>query len=395
MGFVKQKKRSVFLIFAFFIIIIQGCIHRIDRVLIEGKFEGNSKTYIFINKFESDSLTILDSIKTNSKGKFNLELKIVEPTFITIGLQKEQSQIVLLIQPGDEVRVIASNPSLNDYVVYGSNGSALVQILTRTLNNTKLQIDSLKRVYQASLQDIKVDSIKNVVDSIYQINLEKHKEYVNRFIMDNSFSLASILALFQSYDSLHPVFDYSKDHKLFRLVDSTLISVYSSNKIVLNFHAKVQKLDSLLERRTRRENMFKVGETLPNVGFPLVNGENFFYSSIWYKYMLIDFGGSECLLCEKNEKNIKSLFKEFSLKGLAVLQLSLGTNIDSLKTKIVRDSIVWYYAGLQEKYKSKLLDTLKISSIPSNYIIDRWGVIKAVNLNGEKLKLKLAELMPK
>ncbi len=395
MVFTLNKKKSIILILFFSLLIIQGCVHRIDEILVKGDFKGNPKVYIYINRFESDSLVFIDSIKTSSKGRFSFELKSENPVFISIGLQKVQSQIILLIQPGDEVSIKSSNPDLSDYMVFGSKGSALVQNLENELKVTKHQIDSLKNIYKSNLQNIRIDSVKQLIDSIYQIKVNSHKEFASGFIKDNLYSPASILALFQSYDSMHPVFDYSKDRKLFRLVDSTLMLVYSTNKIVLNFHSKIQKLDSLLKRNYQRENTFKIGETLPNVGFSIISGENLFYSGIWYKYMLIDFTSQSCELCNKNQIGIKHLYKEFSPRGLALLQVSLGVNIDSLKARIVRDSITWYNAGYDNQYNFKLLDTLKITSIPANYLIDRWGVIKAVNLNGYKLRLKLTELMPK
>jgi len=76
-----------------------------------------------------------------------------------------------------------------------------------------------------------------------------------------------------------------------------------------------------------------------------------------------------------------------------VLQVSLGANPDSLKSKVLRDSLFWYHATIQNYFSSKILDTLKISSVPSSYITDRWGKIKAVNLEGDQLKLKLIELL--
>lgn len=390
-----RKSKAILFLSTLFILAIQGCIHRVDIVRIDGKFEGTPKSYIFINHFENDTLSLIDSIKTSSRGKFTFEVKTEQPIFISIGTERKQSQIILLIQPGDEVRVFASNTDLSDYKVFGSNGSALIQNISQKLLETKSQIDSLKKIYEANIQSLKIDSIKHLVDSVYQIKLKNHKAFASGFIKDNLYSPVSILALFQAYDPMHPVFDYTKERKLFRLVDSTLMSVYPSNKIVIDYHSKIQRLDSLLERRSNRENMFKIGETLPNAGFPLISGENLFYSGVWYKYMLIDFNGEWCKLCENNNKQLKPLFKEFAPKGLALLEVSLGVNIDSLKTKVVKDSITWYNAGIPDIYNSKLLDTLRVSSIPSNYIIDRWGVIKAVNLHGEKLRLKLAELMPK
>jgi hypothetical protein len=61
---------------------------------------------------------------------------------------------------------------------------------------------------------------------------------------------------------------------------------------------------------------------------------------------------------------------------------------------IVRDSLQWYNGFVTDMYNSKLLDTLKVNSVPSNYITDRWGNIKAVNLTDEGLRSKLKELLP-
>ncbi len=388
-------KKTLITLSVLFSLMIHGCVYRIDRVDIEGKFQGNPKSYIYISKFEGDGLSLIDSIKTSSKGYFKIKVKADEPSFIIIGLNRFESPITLLIQPGEDLRVESDNSNLSDYKVFGSNGSALVLGLNLKLKTTKRQIDSLKQVYNSNLESLKIDSIKDVLDSTSNILLVNHRNYTYGFIKDNTFSLASILALFQSYDSLHPVLDYMKDRNLFRLIDSTLLSVYSSNSLVLSYHLKIQRLDSLYEQSRKRDLMYKTGDVLPNVGYPLVTGEDLFISSLWFRYILIDFQGSWCELCKKNNSQLREIYKEFSPKGLVVIQVALGTNPDSLRVKVLKDSLIWYNAYVPDIYSSKLLDTLKISSIPSSYITDRWGVIKATNLSGNKLRLKLSELLPK
>ena len=380
---------------AFLLLMIHGCIYRIDRVNIECKLQGNSRSYIYISKFEGDGLTIIDSVKTSSKGYFKIKVKAVEPRFITIGLSKYESPIILLVQPGEDLRVESDNSTLSDYKVFGSGGSALIRNLSLRLSKIKHQIDSLKLVYNSNLESFKIDSVKNVLDSSYNTLIANHRSYTHRFIKDNTFSLVSTLALFQSYDSLHPVLDYMKDRKLFRLIDSTLLSVYSSNSLVLSFHAKIQRLDSLYEQSRKRDLMYKIGDVLPNVGYPLVTGEDLFISSLWFRYILIDFQGPWCESCKKNNAQLRDIYKEYAPKGLVVLQVALGVTQDSLRSSILRDSLNWHNACVPDIYSSKLLDTLKISSVPSSYITDRWGVIKATNLSGNKLRLKLGELLPK
>ncbi len=389
-----KKDKILFFLILISQFIFQSCIDRIDRVNVDGFLADNPKTYIYVNRFEGDSLFLIDSIRTNSNGHFKIKLKVENPYFVTIGKDRLFQPIMLLVQPGDEVKIKASEADLSDYIVFGSNGSAQLRDLNLRLNATKLKIDSLKSIYNSNTNNPKIDSVKHLLDSLYNLNIGRHHDYTHDFIKNNPFSLVSILALFQTYDNSHPVLDYSKDRKLFRIVDSSLMSVYSSNSIVKSYHSKIRRLDSLYELKHKRALMFKDGETLPNVGYPLINGDYLFISNIWFRYVLVDFWGDWCSVCASNNKSLRQIYKEYAPKGLVVIQVSLGTNPDTLVLRAVRDSLPWYHSYVDDFYNSRLLDTLKISSLPSNYITDRWGVIKGVNLNGEKLKSKLTELLP-
>lgn len=376
-----------------FTLFLQSCYNRIDRTYIEGYFYSNPHKYVYLSRFHGDSLTVIDSIETSSKGHFKTTFQSENPYFVTVGFTKNQSLIVLLVQPGEEMVVKAQNQDLSDYKVSGSNGSSLIQGLTYQLNRTKTKIDSLQHAFDLNVNSTKKDSVVHLLDSTFRILVEKHRNYSIGFINNNSFSLASILALSQEYDSLHKVFDYSKDRKYYRMIDSSLLSVYSSNSMVKSFHAKIHKLDSLFELKLKRQQMFKEGETLPNAGYPLVTGENLFVSGIWFKSILIDFSAEWCNECEDRNKELREIYKEFGPKGLVILQVSLGVNPDSLRKQIVRDSLFWYHAAIPDYLNSKLLDTLKVTSVPANYITDRWGKIKSVNLEGDRLKSKLSELL--
>ena len=268
-------KRAKFTFFplVLFVIVFQGCINRVDRVTVEGHLCGIPKTYIYINRFEGDSLAIIDSLKTSFRGYFKIKLNVESPYFVTIGTEKSQVSILLLIQPGEKINIESDGADLKDYKVYGSSGSSVLSDFSNRFNLIKTQIDSINKEYQLNLNSPKIDSIQHRLDSIYQTIISNHHEFAANFIKGNPFSLASTLALFQSYDSIHPVFDYAKDRKLFRQTDSSLLSVYSSNRMVKAFHKKLLKLDSLYTLRHKREMMFKEGEILPNVGYPLLNND--------------------------------------------------------------------------------------------------------------------------
>lgn len=377
-----------------FLFSLSGCSNRVDRAKIEGLFSGNPKSWVYISKLEGDSLRVVDSLKTSSKGRFNINFECISPYILTVGLDRVKNPIVLVVEPGNEIKIEASGKDLTDYRVIGSEGSALVRNLYTRLNKVRFQIDSVGKFYDLNFGNPKIDSIQHLLDSTFNGILAKHQKFTYSFIKDNPYSLASILALYQAYDPLHPVLDYSKDKDLFKMVDASLMSVYSSNSIVKTLHARIATLDTLYEQRHQRDQMYREGWVLPDAAFSLISGEYFFASTVWYKYILIDFWANWCDECKRNTTDLRQIYKEFGPKGLAILQVSLDHNIDSLKAIVARDSLTWYHAYVQDIYKSRLLDTLKISSIPASYITDRWGNIKGVNLKGDKLKSKLKELFP-
>jgi thiol-disulfide isomerase/thioredoxin len=396
MSLISQFKVKYFSFFSILLfILLQGCVYRVDRVNIDGYLKGYPRSYIFISKFDGKNLTLIDSSRTNSEGYFKIRLNAENPYFVTIGLDKTNTPIILLVQPGEEINIQNENIDLSDYGVSGSKGSALLRSLTLRFKITKSRIDSLQTLYKSNLNNPKIDSLKILFENEYQTLIANHRNYSEGLIKDNTFSLVSILALFQAYDSTHQVFDYAKDRKYFREIDSSLLSVYSSNSMVRSFHTRIQKMEEHLKLSSKRDFMFKEGQVLPNIGYPLTTGENLFISGIWFKYILIDFWGSWCTKCPMNNAQLREIYKEYAPKGLVVLQVSVGISNDSLKSMVVRDSLTWYNACVPDMYNSKLLDTLKITSVPSNYITDRWGNVKALNLSGNNLRSKLKELFPK
>ncbi|MHC1702526.1 MAG: thioredoxin-like domain-containing protein [Tenuifilaceae bacterium] len=388
-----QKALLYFFSFPVFLVFV-SCIHRVDFVTIDGRFTNNPESQVFLSKFEGERYIVVDSTVTNSKGDFKFKLDCNSSSILSIGIPKSKALIVLVVEPGQSLTILANKSNLSDYEVRGSEGSILVQKLNTRLNVAKYKIDSLKIVYRSNIDHPMIDSIWCSLDSIFDIILNNHKEFTLGFVKNNPYSLASILALYQSYDSITPILDYSKDKELFGLVDKSLFSVYSSNSVVKNFHSKIAKLDSLYDQHQQRELMFQEGMALPDASYSLISGENLFFSGIWFRYMLIDFWASWIHESNHNNAELRDIQKEYGPKGLVILQVSIDTNLDSLKLLVDRDSLMWYHAYVQNFNDSKLLDTLRITSIPANYLIDRWGNIKAVNLTDGKLRSKLKELLP-
>jgi peroxiredoxin len=262
------------------------------------------------------------------------------------------------------------------------------------LNEVIGTIDSLSSHFRSSREDVKFDSIKAAIDSAYFLTIKNHKEYTENFVKSNRYSLASILALYQQYDKTRPVLNSRNDFDLFCLVDSVLYPLYPENSLVANLHSNVNKIRKQLDLYDKREDMLTVGEKVPNVKLPLLNGGSINLLDVSARYVLIDFWATWCNECIPNNTLLREVYTKYAAKGFQVIQVSLDENKNNLAKAIQNDSIPWIVAVDFLQWDSPIVDSLSINSIPSNYLINRKGEIQARNLTSKELQEVLSKLLP-
>ena len=168
---------------------------------IEGKITNSPGTKIYLEKLELNGTTPFDSSKVDSKGNFSLNGKISEPTFFLLKID-EQKFITLLIDSMEKVKFSADFINFsNDYKVEGSYGSHQVKELNQQLTKTNAKIDSINSLINLSVNLSDFEQKRN--NWIAKINLVKseQQEFSKRFVTNNPFSLASILAIYQRFNS--------------------------------------------------------------------------------------------------------------------------------------------------------------------------------------------------
>jgi thiol-disulfide isomerase/thioredoxin len=170
--------------------------------------------------------------------------------------------------------------------------------------------------------------------------------------------------------------------------------MYPNNLLVQNLHSNVEKMGKQIELYVKRNDMFEVDSILPNVSFPLLNGEFRNIMQIGWRYTLIDFWATWCNTCGSVSKGYKPIYQKYKSKGFEILQFSLDDSREELLKAVERDSLVWLHAFDSLGWHSPIVDSLRVNAIPANYLIDRKGVVKAKNLSVQELNDMLEKLFP-
>ena len=382
------------LIFCWFVLLF-SCGNQTNYTEISGVINGKPNAWVLLREAGDNTLTTIDSTSTNSEGAFYFSILTNETRFLLLQFQNETEPIVILVEPKEKVEIFANAGDVaKSYSVSGSKGTQLVRSLNLRLNATVETIDSLSAYFRNSREKPNFDSIKHVVDSSYFKLLADHKQYTVNFVKENRYSLAAILALYQQYDSKRKVLNKVDDFSLFKLVDSTLYPMYPNNSLVQNLHSNVEKMGKQIELYVKRNDMFEVDSILPNVSFPLLNGEFRNIMQIGWRYTLIDFWATWCNTCGSVSKGYKPIYQKYKSKGFEILQFSLDDSREELLKAVERDSLVWLHAFDSLGWHSPIVDSLRVNAIPANYLIDRKGVVKAKNLSVQELNDMLEKLFP-
>jgi peroxiredoxin len=127
---------------------------------------------------------------------------------------------------------------------------------------------------------------------------------------------------------------------------------------------------------------------------PLVNGDNLTLSSLKGKVVLIDFWDIRCGPCIKALPELKSYYEQFHNYGFEIIGISLDTEKDLLMKFLCKNKLPWKIACTYKGfYKDESSNLYGINATPSTWLVDRKGILRYNEINGEELKTAIELLI--
>jgi thiol-disulfide isomerase/thioredoxin len=135
----------------------------------------------------------------------------------------------------------------------------------------------------------------------------------------------------------------------------------------------------------------KVGDKYVDFTEPDVEGKNISLSDFKGKVVLLDFWGSWCGACREDNPPLVKIYNEFNAKGFEILGVAADVNKVSWINAIKKDRLPWQNVTDLQGWNNKAAIIYAINKYPTNYLINKQGIIVGIDLKADELRAKIIE----
>lgn len=248
------------------------------------------------------------------------------------------------------------------------------------LENNKMTFNSTNTSFrEAVITGSKTDSLVEAFRKESRALKSYDEKVANemKFVQDNPNNLASAYTL----SVMASVFGKEKSTELF--------SKMSKENQQSEYGKKIASL--LLDLNDLKP--VEIGEKCRDFSMNNQNGIEKKLSDFSGKVVLLEFWASWCMPCRQENPNLVTTYTAFKEKGFEIFAVSLDDNKQDWLKAIQKDGLTWEQVSDLKGRNNKAALLYRINAIPQNVLMDKNGVIIGVNLRGENLNKKLAELL--
>jgi len=352
---------------------------------IKGKIgDQNARIYLF---YQVGANRVVDSAQMEH-GNFNLTGNVINPSDAFLIIDHKDVGMNKLDSTAD---ILSLYVDKGEMTITGKDSAAKSTITGSKINDDNIQllaqlkpiIDRAKRLsYEtkhASRAELNSAEFQKTLQEKYKNLQADQKAILKSFILLHPDSYLSLLAL-SSVAGPAPEPD-------------EIDPLYNS----LSKQLKETETAKRLEKALDGLRSTAIGSIAPDFVQNDVNGVPVRLSSFRGKYVLLDFWASWCGPCREENPNVVRAYNKYKDKNFTIISVSLDKpeGRDSWLAAIKYDGLRWTQLSDLQFWNNQAAALYKVTSIPSNFLIDPIGKIVAKNLRGGDLDDKLNEVLVK
>jgi thiol-disulfide isomerase/thioredoxin len=143
--------------------------------------------------------------------------------------------------------------------------------------------------------------------------------------------------------------------------------------------------------------IYKEGEQFAAFTVQLADGTQFDLNTLRGRYVLIDFWGSWCGPCRRENPGLVSLYSKYGNEAgsesstFEIISIALEKNRASWEKAVRQDGLIWPYHIVEDtKFSGPLAKKFGVREIPTKYLLDKEGKVLLVNPSITQLDTFLA-----
>ncbi len=328
----------------------------------------------------------IDTVIVDEKGdfKFVAELPAGEPTLYTFHLNGRD--IVLLLSAGERVKLNSAVGMAGGYSVEGSKESELIREVTEILNSGAARLDSIMNNY--SLDQIN-ESQRKAIGENYAKEYYEIKRSQIRFIVEHNGTLASLYALYQRLPN-DPYLATGNESDLlyYRMVADSLEHTYPTSPYLATLRRQIADAEGSIDMQRTLNQMMENPLPYPEIEMNDMYGRSHKLTSTLGKVVILDFWSTTDEQSSYNNAEMKELYSEFADKGFEIYQVSVDSQKANWINAVQQQHLPWISVWDSSKLPL-VLNHYALSTVPSNFLLDREGNIVGRNLFGDDLRQAL------
>ena len=380
-------KKLLFAITAMAIILSSCSKEPVANTTIEGRFVASGADSVYLERISDkfDMAEPMGAVAIKEDGSFGFDLTIAEeesPRFYRLTFGESSRPVTLVVAPGDEIKLESAGDIFVNYSVEGSEESALIANFSHEYFTA---VDELANIAENQL--VASGSNQKLERRAYDLAREAMLAQM-RFVGSNQESLAAIYALRH-----HVAEQYIPQ------LDGQGISIVHYRSVLEGIKSKypTSPYIAVLERNIAESEAFArvLGDvkevSYPDLELTDIYGKKHTLSAYDGKVVLLYFWSALNPKSNNINADLKALYEEYHDKGFEIYQVSVDSDKESWIAAISQQNMPWpslYTAG-----DMRVVDLYNVEKIPTTYIIDRNGDIKAVEENIADIKREVKQLI--